>query len=49
MIFVLLILLVAVVLLWYGLYTAKDVDTCLSKELAAFEFKLDMYSETPTN
>lgn len=49
MIFILLILLVAVVHLWYGLYTAKDVDTCLSKELAAFEFKLNTYSETPTN
>lgn len=25
--------------LWYGLFTAQDVDTCLSKELAALEFK----------
>ena len=49
MVFILLILLVAVVPLWFGLYTAKDVDTCLSKELAAFEFKLDAYSDTPTN
>lgn len=39
MFFVFALLITICSVLWYSLYTAQDVDTCLSKELAALEFK----------
>lgn len=39
MFFVFAFLIVICSVLWYGLFTAQDVDTFLSKELAALEFK----------
>lgn len=39
MFFVFAFLIVICSVFWYGLFTAQDVDTCLSKELAALEFK----------
>ena len=39
MFFVFALLIAICLVLWYGLFTAQDVDTCLSKELAALEFK----------
>lgn len=39
MFFVFVLLITICSVLWYSLYTAQDVDTCLSKELAALEFK----------
>lgn len=39
MIFLLVFLLIGCSIMWYSLYTAKDVDTVFSKELADFEFK----------
>lgn len=39
MVFIFVFLLVGCSIFAYNLYTAPDVDTCLSKELVAFEFK----------
>ena len=45
MFFVFALLIVICSVLWYGLFTAQDVDTCLSKELAALEFKDFKYKQ----
>ena len=39
MVFFLVYLLIGCSIMGYSLYTAKDVDTVFSKELADFEFK----------